>query len=200
MKSWLTFFDLQGLVFGIVMTSLGVLFLKSAGFVTGQLAGLSLLLSYVTPYGFGLLYTLVSLPFFVLAWVRRGPVFTLRTVAVVLGISLFAPFLATLVSFDRLDPVAAAVLAGACSGVGLVAIFRHNASAGGATILAIVIEERTGLRAGWVQLMVDVAIFAGAAFVLSPMQLGLSFLGAVIMNLIIAWNFNVGQVATGEPG
>ena len=199
MKTLLRPFDLQGLVFGVVMTSLGVLFLKSAGFVTGQLAGLAILLSYVTSLGFGPLYLLISFPFFILAWVRKGPVFTVRTIAVVAGISLLSPYLATLIHFDRLNPVAAAVLAGACTGVGLVAVFRHNASAGGATILALIIEQRTGFKAGWFQLAVDAAIFAGAAFVLAPQQWFLSLLGAVVMNLIIAWNFNIRQVSTGSP-
>ncbi|MCA0873833.1 YitT family protein [Seohaeicola saemankumensis] len=200
MKLQLSIFDIQGLAFGIVMTSLSVVFLKAAGLVTGQTAGIALLLSYVLPLDFGPLFFLIGIPFLILAWVKRGPVFAMRTVIVVAGISVVSQVLGRLVLFERLDAPVAAVLGGACSGVGLVAIFRHNASAGGMTILGIILEQKTGFKAGWFQLAVDAAVFLAAAFVLSPAQLGYSFLGALITNLAIVWNFDVAQSKTGRPG
>ena len=200
MKLQLSVFDIQGLAFGIVMTSLSVVFLKAAGLVTGQTAGIALLLSYVLPLDFGPLFFLIGIPFLILAWVKRGPVFALRTVIVVAGISVVSQLLGRLVLFERLDAPVAAILGGACSGVGLVAIFRHNASAGGMTILGIILEQKTGFKAGWFQLAVDAAVFLAAAFVLSPAQLGYSFLGALITNLAIVWNFDVAQSKTGRPG
>ncbi len=193
-------FDVQGLAFGIVMTSLSVVFLKAAGLVTGQTAGLALLLSYVLPIGFGPLFFLIGIPFLILAWAKRGPVFAIRTIVVVIGISTLSQLLGKIVIFERLDPLVAAVLGGACSGMGLIAIFRHNASAGGMTILGIILEHRTGLKAGWFQLSVDVMVFLASAFVLSPSQLLYSFLGAVITNMAIVWNFDVAQSGTGRPG
>jgi len=196
----MSLFDIQGLAFGIVMTSLSVVFLKAAGLVTGQTAGIALLLSYVLPLGFGLLFFVIGLPFLVLAWVKRGPVFAVRTIIAVLGISVLSQFLVQAVTFETLPPVLAAIFGGACSGVGLVAIFRHNASAGGMTILGIIIEQRTGFKAGWFQLSVDVVVFLASAFVLSPGQLLYSFLGAAITNMAIVWNFDVAQSGTGRPG
>ena len=49
----ISLYDIQGIAFGILMCSLAMLFLKSAGLVTGQLAGLALLLSYVVSMDFG---------------------------------------------------------------------------------------------------------------------------------------------------
>lgn len=199
-KPLLTLFDLQGLVFGVLMCSLGVVFLKAAGLVTGQTAGIALLLSYVLPLGFGPLFFMIGLPFLVLAWVKRGAVFALRTVLVVLGISAGAQILPMYLSFDTLHIGIAALLGGACSGAGLIAIFRHNASAGGMTILGIIIEHRTGFKAGWFQLGVDAGVFAVSALVLSPEQLIYSFVGAMFTNLCIVWNFDVAQSGTGRPG
>lgn len=199
-KRILTPFDLQGLLFGVLMCSLGVVFLKSAGLVTGQTAGMALLLSYVLPFGFGPLFFAIGLPFLILAWVRRGAVFALRTVLVVLGISAGAQILPLYVTFAELHIGVAAVLGGLCSGAGLIAIFRHNASAGGMTILGIIIEHRTGFKAGWFQLGVDACVFAVSALVLTGEQLAYSFVGAMITNLIIVWNFDVAQSGTGRPG
>lgn len=200
MKFNMSVFDAQGLAFGIVMTSLSVVFLKSAELVTGQTAGIALLLSYVLPLDFGALFFLLGIPFLILAWVRRGVVFAIRTIIAVVGISLVSQFLLGQIQFTQLPVWAAAILGGACSGMGLIAIFRHNASAGGMTILAIILEQKTGFKAGWFQLGVDATVFLAAAFVLSPSQLFYSFLGALITNLAIVWNFDVAQSATGRPG
>ena len=193
MRSPISFYDVQGIAFGVLMCALAMLFLKSAGLVTGQLAGLALLLSYVVPLNFGALFLLVSLPFFVLAWVKRGPGFTLRTIAAVVGISVLGPQLAQFITFDSLDPFIAAAVGGACGSIGVIALFRHGASAGGGTILALVVEQKTGFKAGWFQLCVDGAIFLGAAFVLSWDLLIVSFLGAAVTNMLIAWNFDISQ-------
>ena len=193
-------FDLQGLLFGILMCSLGVVFLKSAGLVTGQTAGMALLLSYLLPLEFGPLFFAIGLPFLILGWTKRGVRFALRTVMVVVGISAGAQILPLFMSFATLTPSLAAILGGACSGAGLIAIFRHNASAGGMTILGILIEQRTGFKAGWFQLLIDAGVFAAAALVLSPGHLLYSFIGAMITNLIIVWNFDVAQSGTGRTG
>ena len=193
-------FDIQGLAFGILMASLGVVFLKSAGLVTGQTAGIALLLSYVLPIGFGPLFFAIGFPFLLLAWSKRGAVFAFRTIIALLGISYLSQVLSGLIVFEQLSPVLAAILGGATSGAGLIAIFRHNASAGGMTILGILIEQRTGFKAGWFQLCVDALVFLASAFVLSPTQLIYSLLGAVITNMAIVWNFDVAQSTTGRPG
>ncbi|MQY43483.1 YitT family protein [Epibacterium sp. SM1969] len=199
MRSPISLYDIQGILFGVLMCALALLFLKSAGLVTGQLAGLALLLSYVVELNFGALFFLVSLPFFALAWVKRGADFTLRTIAAVSGISIVAPQLAQFIQFDGLDPFVAAGVGGALGSIGVIALFRHGASAGGGTILALLVEQKTGFKAGWFQLCVDAAIFLGAAFVLSWELLSVSFLGAAVTNVLIAWNFDVSQARRGAP-
>jgi len=176
------------------MASLGIVFLKATGLVTGQTAGLAVLLSYILPYGFGILFFAISLPFFVLAWIRRGADFTVRTFAAVTGISVLSPYLVELMQFESIPPLLCAILAGACSGIGLVALFRHNASAGGLGILALIIEQKTGFKTGWFQLCFDAVVFAMALLVLTAEQVLYSFIGAALLNAIIAWNFKLDQV------
>ncbi|WP_108257857.1 YitT family protein [Mangrovicoccus ximenensis] len=201
LKSPISLYDAQGLAFGVLMTSLGVTFLKAAALVTGQTAGAAVLLSYVLPLDFGAFFVLVSLPFFWLSWVRRGAGFTLRTIAAVLGISAASPVLGSLIRFEALPPLLAAVLAGACCAVGLIALFRHGASAGGLGILALIVEERTGFRTGWFQMCFDAVIFAVALLILPVESILHSCIGAIVLNAIIAWNFRVSQAApAAEPG
>ena len=200
MKFPLSLFDLQGLFFGVLLASLGIVFLKSAGLVSGQTAGLAWLLSYVLTIDFGPLFFGLSLPFLILAWTQLGRGFALRTIAVVIGLSGGSQLLAELVVFDHLDPLVADICGGASAGIGLIAIFRHNASAGGMTILAVLIEARSGVKAGWVQLLVDAAIFAVSALVLDSALILYSLAGAITTNMIVVWNFDVEQSGTGRPG
>jgi uncharacterized membrane-anchored protein YitT (DUF2179 family) len=181
--------DAQGLVFGSAMAALGIVLLTHLGLVTGQTAGLAVLISYATGWGFGPVFFVVNLPFYWFGYRRFGLGFTLKTfvaVGLLSGFSMIAP---NWLRLAYLDPVAGAVLFGLVSGAGLLALFRHGASLGGVGIVALSVQERTGLRAGWVQLGFDVVLFSVALFVLQDMWLvALSALGAVVVNLTIAIN------------
>lgn len=180
--------DAQGLAYGVVLASFGIVALTHLGLVTGQTAGLAVLVSYATGWPFGAAFFAINLPFFALGWRRMGPAFTVRTVLAVTGVSLLSGVMPGWVSFERLEPVFGAVLVGLVSGSALLALFRHGASLGGIGILALAIQDRTGLRAGWTQLLVDAAIFAAALLILPVATVALSALGAVVLNLVIAIN------------
>ncbi len=182
------FEDAQGLIFGSGMCAFAVLILTGAGLVTGQTAGAAVLISYLTGTSFGVVFFVINLPFFVLAWFRLGMAFTLKTFIAVALISGFSLVIGDLVSISPAHPAVAAVLFGMISGAGLLAIFRHRASLGGVGIVAYDLQERLGWRAGWVQLGFDLILFASAALIL-PLDLVLwSLLGAAILNAIIGIN------------
>jgi uncharacterized membrane-anchored protein YitT (DUF2179 family) len=182
------FEDAQGLVFGAAMCAFGVVILTSAGLVTGQTAGLAVLISYATGWGFGPVFFAINIPFYVLAYLRQGRDFTLKTFAAVALISGLSLVLPGWVAVDSSHPAVAAVLFGMVSGAGLLAIFRHRASLGGVGILAYDLQERFGWRAGWVQLAVDLVIFAVAALILPFSAVLWSLLGAAVLNAILAIN------------
>lgn len=180
--------DLQGLLYGASMGAVGLLVLTHLGLVTGQTAGLALLIAYATGWAFGPVFFAVNLPFYVLGLKRFGWRFTVKTFAAVTLLSVLVEWLPAQLVFARLDPAVGAVLAGALSGSALLALFRHGASLGGIGILALLIQDRSGFRAGWVQLIVDAAIFAVALALLPPDRVMWSALGAAVLNLMIAMN------------
>jgi uncharacterized membrane-anchored protein YitT (DUF2179 family) len=81
-----------------------------------------------------------------------------------------------------------AVLFGAISGSALLALFRHGASLGGVGIVALYLQDKTGFRAGWTQLLVDLVIFAIALALRDAVTVAISALGALVVNLVIAVN------------
>ncbi len=184
--SWLD--NLQGLVFGVVMLAFGNSLLKAAGLITGQLAGLSLLGSQLTGMSFGVLFLLVNLPFYAFAVRVRGWAFALRSLVAIAAVGFLADHASQWVSYDHLHPVLAAVVGGFSSGIGLIALFRHGTSCGGMGILAMYVQDRTGFRAGWLQLLFDLALLACALAVIPARAVLLSVLAGLIMNLSIAFN------------
>lgn len=180
--------DIQGLSLGVFLCGFGVHLLTSAGLVTGQTAGVAVILSYLTGYSFGVMFFAVNLPFYLLAWRRLGPAFTIKSLISVSLLSFVVDFMPLGLSIEALNPVFAAVAFGALVGIGLLAMFRHNGSLGGLGVIALIVQDTTGFRAGWVQLIFDAAIFTFALFILPPSIVGYSLIGAVVLNLIITIN------------
>ena len=185
--------DVLGMVTGTFTVSLGLFLLKASGAVTGGTAGLALLLSYMGGLPFGLLFFAVNIPFFALAVWKKGWDFTLRTmaaVALVAGLSDLHPIaLGTL----TLDPLYAALGGNLLAGVGLLILFRHKASLGGFNILALILQERLGWRAGYVQMALDTTVVLAALTVVAPASVLLSAVGAVVLNLVVALNHRPGR-------
>ncbi|MER6940590.1 YitT family protein [Nocardioides sp. NPDC127514] len=185
--------DALGYVTSIVVTSLGLHLIQSVGAVTGGTAGLSLLVSYWTGLPFEVLFVLVNLPFFGLALSKKGIGFTLRSLGCVIAVSAMTRVHADLLPLDGLDTVYGVVVGNLLVGLGLLVIFRHGASLGGFNVLALLLQERLNLRAGYVQMGLDVSVILLALFVVSPATVLLSALGAVVLNIILAFNHRPGR-------
>jgi uncharacterized membrane-anchored protein YitT (DUF2179 family) len=185
--------DALGLFTGVFVASLGICFLQAAGAVTGGTAGLSLLLSYATGVGFGWLFVLINVPAFAVAAWTKGLNFTLRSLGCVVGVSVATRLQADLLGLESLDPTYGVVAGNLLAGAGLLILFRHGASLGGFNVFALLMQERLGLRAGYVQMGLDVAVVLGSVFVVDAGVVALSALGAVVLNIVLAFNHRPGR-------
>ena len=180
--------DAMGLVFGATMAAFGITLLTHLGLVTGQTAGLAILISYATGWGFGPVFFAVNLPFYVVGYLRMGWRFTLNTFIAVALLSALSIWMPQHLHFGAVTPWLGAVLFGFLSGSALLALFRHGASLGGIGILALMLQDRLGWRAGWVQLGFDALLFAAAFLVVPARIVVISFVGSLVVNLVIAMN------------
>ena len=187
--------DLVALVTGVGIVSLGLFFLKEGALVTGGTAGLALLVSYASGWPVSLVFPLVNLPFFALAIWKKGWRFTVRTVLCVIAVGLLADFHPQFLPTTDLNPFYAAIVGNILAGVGLLILFRHRSSLGGINILALILQERAGLRAGYVQMAFDVIIVLSALFIADFKIVLISALGAVVLNLVLAFNHKPGRYA-----
>ncbi len=180
--------DVQGIFSGSLVAALGLYVLASAGLLTGSTAGVAFLLHYAFDVNFGLAFFLLNLPFFYLSWKRLGMAFTIKTFVAIGLTSVIADVQSRFFSISSIHPAWAALLGGLLLGFGLLALYRHRASLGGVGILGVYLQERFGIRAGLVQLAIDMCVLAAAFFVTTPPVVFYSVLGAVVLNLFVAIN------------
>jgi uncharacterized membrane-anchored protein YitT (DUF2179 family) len=180
--------DIQGLSLGVFLCGLGMHVLTSVGLITGQTAGLAVIIAYLSGYSFGLVFFAINLPFYFIAYKRLGLEFTIKSLISVTLLSVVTTLLPLGFTIERLDPALGAVIFGSLVGLGLLAMFRHNGSLGGLGVIALLVQDTTGFKAGWVQLITDAVIFSVALFLFPASVVIYSLLGAVVLNLIITFN------------
>ena len=182
------FEDAQGILVGATLVALAVHVLSSANLMTGQIAGLALLGSYISDWSFGAIFFVLNLPFYIVAVRQLGWVFTLKTFAAVALMSLISDTLPLILNVEMVHPALGAVLGGILAGVGLISLFRHGATLGGVGVVALWLQDARSIKAGNTQLAFDLVVFALAFWVLPIDVVIWSLLGAVILNMIITIN------------
>lgn len=177
--------DVHALLIGSSFVGFGLVLLKTAGLVTGGLAGVALIISYVTGWPVGILFVGLNLPFFLMAQRKLGWVFTAKSLATILALAAFSELMPQGLKLEGINPAFAAAFGGSLIGMGVLSLARHRASIGGIGIMAIYLQERYGMSAGKVQMTFDL-IIVGASFpVIGLERLVYSALGAVALNMIM---------------
>ncbi len=185
--------DIVGISASALLASLGVFLMDSGHVVTGGIAGLALLISYATPLSFSVVWILASIPFLPLAVWKKGWNFTLRSLIAIVLVSLFTQLTAMNLGPLDIDPLFGAVVGNVAASIGVLGLFRHRSSLGGFNVVALIAQEQYGWRAGYVQLVIDLLIVAGAFFVASPVIVLYSAVGAFVFNFILALNHREGR-------
>ncbi len=178
--------DALALLSGTALIALAVALLQHAQLLSGGTAGIAFLLHYATGWGFGPVFFVLNLPFYLLAWRRMARAFLVKTMLAVALLSLLSELTPQLIVFEQVRPLYAALVGGVLLGVGFLILFRHRASLGGVGILAFWLQETRGWRAGHVQMAVDALILLLALTQVPLPQVALSVVGAVVLNLTLA--------------
>lgn len=173
--------DAYAVVTGCGLAVLGLELLKSAELVTGGVAGLALLLSYLMPLPAGVLFALLNIPFFILANRTLGRAATIRSVAANLLISALAMGLPLTLRIQHVNGLFAALAGGTLIGVGLLLLARHQVGLGGLGLLSLMLQKSHGLSPGRTQFIGDCLVLGLAALVIAmnPAQFGLSVVSAL---------------------
>lgn len=188
------FEDLQAMLTGTVLAAFGIVLFKAGGLLAGGTVGLSLLANYATGLDLGLALVIVNAPFYLLACLRMGREFTLKTLACVALAALFVHLLPQGLSFSHITPLMAALLGGLLTGVGLLVLFRHTASLGGLNVLVLWMQRRWGFSPGLSQLALDAVILVGGSAALGDFsRLPESIAAVAVLNMVLAINHRPGR-------
>lgn len=156
------FEDAYAMLTGCSFVVLGLILLKTAGLVTGGIAGLALLTSYFLPLPPGVLFTLLNIPFFFLAGRVMGRTALIKAIIANLLISGIALAMPLGFQLEAVNGMFAALFGGTLIGSGILLLARHHVGVGGLGILALVLQRKKGWNAGRTQLAGDLLILAAA--------------------------------------
>lgn len=187
--------DGYAMLIGTAFITLGLVCLRTAGLVTGGIAGIALLLSYVLPVPAGLVLFVINLPFFLLARGVLGAAFTVKTVISNILISLLAIGAPYALTIAHVDPLVAALFGGTICGMGILALARHGAGVGGIGVVAMMLQQKKGWNMGRTQLVCDCFILLAAIPVVTGRQWALSVISAAAISGVLMVNHRPGRYA-----
>ena len=158
--------DVVLIVLGILSAGLGLKgFLLSSRFIDGGVTGISMLLANVAGWPLSLLILVINLPFIALGYRQIGGKFAIKSALAIAGL---AACLATIKYPDVTpDKLLTAIFGGFFIGAGIGLAIRGGAVLDGTEVAALLVSKSSHLlRVGDVILILNVFIFAAAAFFL----------------------------------
>lgn len=185
--------DCYAIAIGCAFVAMGIMLLKTANLVTGGIAGVALLLSYIIPAPPPLLFMVINIPFFLLAMRAMGTAFGWKTIITNVAILAAGLMMPRALDVARVSPLFAALFGGSIIGFGILAIARHGAGVGGVGVVALILQRSRGWNAGRTQMASDIVILAASLPILSADRFGLSILSAMAMNAVLIVNHRPGR-------
>jgi uncharacterized membrane-anchored protein YitT (DUF2179 family) len=135
---------------------------------------------------FSTTFIALNFPFFVLAYYKHSKVLAVKSLLCAILVAMMADSLYLIFKVEYIHPVFASIAGCFLFGMGLLALIRHQASLGGFTILALIIQNKHQISAGRTQLFIDSSILLLSFFLTSWRILMLSLIGVFTLNLVIA--------------
>lgn len=153
---------------GTCMALAVVLFLNPNNIVPGGLTGISMMINYKIPQiPIGTTILVMNLPLFLIGWRLLGHRFLIRTLFGTLASTILIDVLQFIdIPVPDCEPLAAAVLGGILSGMGLGLVFGKGATTGGSDIAVRLLKiPFPSAQMGLLMLLVDGFVVATSAFV-----------------------------------
>lgn len=158
--------DTMFISLGVTAAAFGLKsFLLPNEFLDGGVVGISLLVNVLTDWGLSYLILLINLPFIYIAYTQISKLFALKTL---IAIGLLALLLA-FVQFPLIthDKLLISFFGGFFLGLGIGLSIRGGSVIDGTEVLAIYTSRKTALTVGDIILILNIAIFSIAAYLIN---------------------------------
>ncbi len=158
--------DSVSILIGILFASVGLeLFIVPNQLLDGGVTGISLLLAFITKWDVSIFIFVINLPFIFMGYKQVGKLFAIKTFLAIVTLSL------TLLVFHSFhpsaitkEPILISVFGGICLGAGIGFAMRGGSVIDGTEVLALFLTRKTSMQVGEIILIINVLIFAVAAF------------------------------------
>jgi uncharacterized membrane-anchored protein YitT (DUF2179 family) len=177
--------DIYGVSNGCLLLALGVHLLHQARLITGGVAGLALMLSYLVPFSPGVLFTAINLPIFLVFWRMLGTPYIVRTTIATLSIMVLVDMVGAGIVISSITMPIAALVGGTVMGIGVLAVTRHATGVGGLAVVARWLHRQRGWNFGAICMAFD-AVIVGSAFAVLGVERGFwSLVCALATNAVV---------------
>jgi len=181
--------DVYGITVGVLFVTVGIVLLQAAQLITGGVAGIALLTSYVSGVSVGTLFMLINVPFFLFGYLFMGARFTIKSLAGSVMIMALLKLMPHVLVIGHIHPVVAALGGGTFCGMGILALARHGAGVGGTGIVTLWLQKQYNINAGRTQVLIDGVILSVALAIAAPHLVAWSALSAIAMSsMVMAWH------------
>jgi uncharacterized membrane-anchored protein YitT (DUF2179 family) len=161
---------------GSIVMAIGIVgFLAPNHVATGGTAGLAIVINELMPMSIGAWMAIVNIPLLFLGFKYIGEKFALKTILCIALIICSVDILSKLIKLEPLsnDLMLSTLYGGVLIGVGLGLIFRGGASAGGASIIAKIVNSRYAIKSSSVIMVLDAFVVVSAGVVFNSIELAL---------------------------
>lgn len=174
-------------IFGSILAAFGTsLFLLPNQLSSGGFSGIATIIYYLFHIPMGTTILVLNIPVFILAYIREGKVFVIRTI---ISTFVFSEFINV---FEKIEPfttdkILASVYGGIVIGLGLAFVFKGKSSTGGTDLLANIIKTYNNeISIGNVLQILDIFVVLLNIIFLREIEIGLySAIAIYIINKML---------------
>ena len=161
------------ILLGGLLLSLGVtLFLVPNQIVSGGTPGIAILINYFNAYQIGIIMFCINIPMILICmkYINKG--YALRTIFAICVTSLSVDFIHILLNSEGfiINPILACIFGGIFVGLGLGLIIEGNASAGGPSVIAKLISQKTKFKEEKIVIILDAIIVVSAGVIFENIE------------------------------
>lgn len=192
------------IVLGAYLISLSInMFLLPHKMTTGGASGIATILYYLSNIPMGITILAINLPLFVIAIVKLGKKFVIKTIFSTILLSVFLELFKydQVIQTTQIDLLMSCIFGGIISGIGLSLTFKAGASSGGSDLLANIIYKLTKIQSLSKVLMgIEIVIISGVIICFKDINLGLYsiialFISTKVIDVIFDGIYNT-KIAT----
>lgn len=153
-------------LFGSFIYAIAVnMFITPHKLIAGGVAGVALILQYVTKISSGYFVFLINIPLFIIGIRELDREFGIYSLIGMVSMSVFLVITKDVTKiYVMKDIFLSSLCGGAFCGLGMGIIFRSKASEGGTDIISIVVRKRYGLKISTITFIINLLIVAAGGF------------------------------------